>query len=155
MRTFFSYSERGHIPRSLFWFALLTILLLFDQIIKYLVFYSFESRTDTVSIGISQFKNFQFAFSLPVPQSLMYTLYAAVLFGILTYLRKTWVSLSFWNWFAWILILAGALSNIGERIALGDVRDFIHFFWGYFNFADVYIVVGVIILLFGLDRQRK
>jgi len=48
------------------------------------------------------------------------------------------------------LILAGALGNFIDRIALGYVRDFIMFdFWKtfpIFNFADCCIVVGTIMV---------
>ena len=48
------------------------------------------------------------------------------------------------------LILAGALGNFVDRIALGYVRDFIMFdFWKsfpIFNFADCCIVVGAILV---------
>ena len=48
------------------------------------------------------------------------------------------------------LILAGAVGNIVDRIALGYVRDFIMFdFWKtfpIFNFADTCIVVGAVLM---------
>lgn len=47
-----------------------------------------------------------------------------------------------------ILILAGAISNAMDRIFVGCVTDFIDLkFWPVFNFADVFIVLGVVILL--------
>ena len=49
------------------------------------------------------------------------------------------------------LILAGALGNFIDRIALGYVRDFIMFdFWKsfpIFNFADCLITVGAFVLM--------
>ena len=48
------------------------------------------------------------------------------------------------------LILAGAIGNFVDRIALGYVRDFIMFdFWKtfpIFNFADCCIVIGAVLL---------
>jgi lipoprotein signal peptidase len=39
--------------------------------------------------------------------------------------------------------LAGALSNILDRLTLGCVRDFIQIgFWPLFNFADICVVLG-------------
>jgi signal peptidase II len=47
-----------------------------------------------------------------------------------------------------ILILAGALSNIIDRLLYGCVIDFIDLkFWPIFNLADIYITVGAIMLL--------
>jgi signal peptidase II len=46
------------------------------------------------------------------------------------------------------LFLAGAASNLADRIIYGYVRDFIDASLGFvFNFADVFIVVGLIIVL--------
>ena len=50
------------------------------------------------------------------------------------------------------LISSGALGNAIDRVYFGGVIDFIDFFiynfhWPAFNFADVFITIGVIILL--------
>ncbi len=51
------------------------------------------------------------------------------------------------------LIVAGALGNIVDRIRIGKVVDFLDFHlaanhWPAFNFADSYICVGVVVLMF-------
>lgn len=47
-----------------------------------------------------------------------------------------------------MLIMAGGVSNIIDRIHLGCVIDFMDLkFWPAFNLADVFITVGVIILV--------
>ena len=51
------------------------------------------------------------------------------------------------------LISAGALGNAIDRVYFGGVIDFIDFFiynlhWPAFNFADIFITLGVILLLF-------
>ena len=50
-------------------------------------------------------------------------------------------------------IIAGALANIVDRTLNGYVIDFIYlhykdFYWPAFNFADIYISIGVFIILF-------
>jgi len=52
-----------------------------------------------------------------------------------------------------ILILAGASSNIIDRMIYGAVADFFHFeiatySWYVFNIADIYIVSGLLILIY-------
>ncbi len=52
-----------------------------------------------------------------------------------------------------ILIIAGATSNIIDRLIYGAVADFFHFeiasySWYVFNIADMYIVSGLIILIY-------
>ena len=45
-----------------------------------------------------------------------------------------------------LLILSGGISNIIDRIYFGCVIDFIDLkFWPVFNFADIYITIGVVI----------
>ena len=50
------------------------------------------------------------------------------------------------------MITAGALGNLIDRISAGYVTDFIDIrFWPYiFNFADVCVVLGCVILLFAV-----
>lgn len=50
------------------------------------------------------------------------------------------------------MILGGAVGNIIDRVRLGHVVDFLHFFWGshsfwVFNVADAGISCGVLLLL--------
>ena len=57
-----------------------------------------------------------------------------------------------------ILIIAGALSNILDRIYNGYVIDFIYlhynqFYWPAFNFADIYISIGIFLIIFQYVRD--
>jgi signal peptidase II len=94
------------------------------------------------------FYNANFVFSLPVPVVLMYIVYVIVIAIIIYYLCKNFHYLTRVHIIGWGLILGGALSNIGERIMLGSVRDFIYIFSGIFNFADLFIILGIVLLLF-------
>ena len=55
-------------------------------------------------------------------------------------------------------IIAGGLSNIADRALNGYVIDFIYlhykdFYWPAFNFADIYISIGICIIVFCLLRD--
>ena len=52
-----------------------------------------------------------------------------------------------------LLIIAGAVSNLGDRIINDYVLDFIYmhyqdFYWPAFNFADIYITIGLLIIIY-------
>lgn len=52
---------------------------------------------------------------------------------------------------ALLLVLSGAIGNIIDRVFRGYVVDFFEFTffdWPVFNVADIYVVVGVILLIF-------
>ena len=58
------------------------------------------------------------------------------------------------------LIIAGAISNIFDRAINNYVLDFIYlhykdFYWPAFNFADIYITVGVLMILFQAFKEFK
>ena len=58
------------------------------------------------------------------------------------------------------LISSGALGNAIDRVYFGGVIDFIDFFiynfhWPAFNFADIFITMGVILLLFDNIFNKK
>jgi signal peptidase II len=77
--------------------------------------------------------------------------------GVLFYawrkLPKTRLSL---ETIAYPLIAAGAVGNLADRIIRGYVVDFIHVrYWPVFNVADVALVVGLGLLLFGSRPAKR
>jgi signal peptidase II len=56
---------------------------------------------------------------------------------------------------AYVLLLAGAVGNVGDRIARGYVVDFIHLHhWPIFNVADALLVGGMVLLALSWRRSR-
>jgi signal peptidase II len=136
--------KNGRSPRGYFVF-LFVILIVLDQLAKYL--------------ASNIFKNYKFAFSLPVPVWLMYPVYFLVVALIVWHVVKYRNSFAWNSALAWTLILAGAAANIIERIILGYVRDFVYIslsrWTGIYNIADGYIIVGIIILLITYNKNSK
>ncbi len=129
-----------------FWFCGVCLLVACEQAIKKIIF-SIPVPQHAGWFGLAHFFNDRFAFSLPVPVVFMYGIYFFVLAAIAAYLKFQWGALTRLSRFAWALIVAGAVSNIGERLLLGSVRDYIRLSTGIFNLADGYILMGMFILL--------
>jgi signal peptidase II len=62
------------------------------------------------------------------------------------------------GWLIWLpaaLLIGGALGNLADRARDGAVIDFIDLpLWPTFNLADVAIVLGVLLLLFDVERSE-
>lgn len=57
-------------------------------------------------------------------------------------------------WVAVGLLVGGALGNLADRVRIDAVIDYVNPpFWPAFNFADVSIVAGVLVLLVTLERS--
>lgn len=92
------------------------------------------------------------AFSINLPEKLIWTLSLIIIFSLAILLfRKIFrerPSLL-------ALMLAGAISNLIDRFSFDCVIDFIDLkFWPVFNLADVYITISAIILLY-LNLNHK
>ena len=101
------------------------------------------------------FRNNNFAFSLQMPLYIMYGIYFLGIAAIAVYLFKHHQNLSTADFLAWLFILAGAVSNVGERVILGYVRDWIYISNGVFNLADIYILLGIFLLIIPAKVSTK
>lgn len=119
-------------------------LILFEHILKNLNFFS-----------IRKFKNYFFVFSLPVPVPIMYLIYCFVIACIFYYLFLNFKKLKLIEQLAWVFVVSGAISNIGERVILGYVIDWIYIFNGVFNLADGYIVAGIVLIFLQSKESQK
>jgi signal peptidase II len=59
-------------------------------------------------------------------------------------------------WLPTGMLLGGALGNVLDRLRAGSVTDFIKFplGWPPFNLADASITIGVLLLLFVVERPK-
>lgn len=135
-------------------------LILIDQLTKTWVFNHPNLNlklivSNKIIIAVTYFYNNNFAFSLAVPIQIIYLIYFIILVIIFSYLIKKFKIIPIKELFGWALILAGAFSNIAERIINGAVRDFIYLIGGgIINFADLFILIGlVIVILFSSNKK--
>jgi signal peptidase II len=74
---------------------------------------------------------------------------AALLVFFFTHLSRPLV------WLPTGLLLGGAAGNLIDRVRAGSVTDFVKFpHWPAFNVADIAVTVGVIVLVFVLEKSK-
>lgn len=137
---------------------LASVLAFFDQLSKYLVQ---EKLTETYYIFGDFFRleyaeNFGVAFGIPIPFLLLVTLNIVLITVIIFFAAKELklqmpiakASIS--------LILGGAIGNLIDRFANGFVVDFIGVYrWPNFNLADIFITLGVLLLIAFYGRIKQ
>lgn len=143
-------------------FAAGTLFLVADQLSKWAAVVRLKGNPSVPVIrgffSLTYVENTGAAFGLFKGQQGMFIAMAVLtVFIILFYLSLTeedeWMIRS-----ALVLILAGAVGNLIDRIAFGYVIDFFHlhyksFSWPVFNLADVCIDVGVGLILIDVIRD--
>ena len=136
-------------------------LIFADQLSKFMIHHS----------GGSYFCNPNLAFSIPISRYLFIPLWCILVILIILHIfRKIRQSSIFgWQMFFPVLVLAGAFSNLLDRMIWGCVIDFINLArlwpaniagqnipsWPTFNLADSFITIGIlgIIILYFLRRD--
>jgi signal peptidase II len=152
---------------SLRWLWLSTLLIVLDQISKFLVlrFITFEQP-----ISITPFFNLVLAHNPGAAFSFLAkeSGWQGWLFGILAILvcmfLIRWLyklpSKQVWLATALALIIGGALGNLCDRVIHGYVIDFLDFYigtwhWPAFNLADSAISVGIIMLIVDTIKNKE
>jgi signal peptidase II len=140
-------------------FLLISALaLFFDQLTKQLVIAILEpAQTQPIIGNLVRFTlvyNPRGLFGMPIGSALGSGLsyYVLPILGIAIVIYFAIRTKSYFYLFSYALILGGAVGNLWDRIRLGKVIDFIdigikNLRWYIFNLADLYIVVGIIMLL--------
>jgi signal peptidase II len=77
------------------------------------------------------------------------------LIAVLVLLLRRWPKDDFWLQAGGLLVLAGALGNLYDRLFYRYVVDFLYFHhWPVFNVADSCITVGAFLLAWGLKDEK-
>jgi signal peptidase II len=128
-----------------------------DQVSKAIVrgqISRFEEHELFLGIKLINTRNTGVAFSMfsgggPFVVIIAFVALAALIGFFLTHLHRRLV------WLPTGLLLGGAAGNLIDRIRLGAVTDFIKFpFWPAFNVADICVTVGVLTLIYVLEKVK-
>jgi len=135
--------------------------LIIDLISKQIIYYSINLNSFlavTSFLDIAHIHNFgiSFGFFSGTFSPWIFILVGIIVTGVILYmLMKSTNHMEKWGLTA---IIAGALSNIADRTLNGYVIDFIYFhykdfFWPAFNFADIYISLGICVIVLHLLKD--
>ena len=144
------------------------VLLVFaDLFSKYIVFNFidlFQFIKITNFLDLTHIHNFGVSFGLfseIIPSYMLIVIGLAVVCFLIYLLINSRDDLELWGLF---IIICGAMGNIVDRFINGYVIDFIYFhvnqfYWPAFNFADIYISIGIIMIILSminkLSNQKK
>jgi len=144
------------------WFVPATIII--DQLSKLVVQHTMVRGLPIEVLGdffrLTYIHNPGAAFGLNLGSPLLHTVVSIAALGALVYLFRTTDPGERLLRFGLSLVLGGAVGNIIDRIYLGEVVDFFDFGfgayrWPIFNFADIFVNVGVFLLFFGYSRAEQ
>ena len=144
------------------YFTLISILIIIDQAIKWI------SRTKLTKFEsypvIDGFFHFTYvenrgaAFGMLQNKTWFFVLITFVVVGYMIYFTKKNKNIDKKLTFVLSIITAGAIGNLIDRIWLGCVVDMFVFrgIWQFvFNFADICVVVGGILLIFLIIKDKE
>ena len=140
---------------------IIIFLLIVDLTSKQIIYYSIDLNSFLAIIpflDITHIHNFgiSFGFFSGIVSPWVFILVGIIVTGFIFYmLIRSTNHMEKWGLTA---IIAGALANIADRTLNGYVIDFIYlhykaFYWPAFNFADIYISVGICIIVLHLLKD--
>ena len=146
--------------KKTFFFSLLFIFILFlvDRITKYLIV-TYSNPSGELIVPLTSFLkinliwNSGIAFGLlSFQDDLYYNILTTIIILITIILSYLMIKSNDIEKAGFCLIIGGSLGNIFDRIYYSSVVDFIdfhvnNFHWFIFNVADIFITIGVIILI--------
>ena len=129
-----------------------------DRISKYIIL-KLSQPLGELNISVTSFLNFQLiwnngiAFGLfSFEQDLYYNLFTLLIISITSIIIWLSYKAEGLQKISYLMIIGGSLGNIFDRIIYSSVLDFIdisinNFHWFIFNVADIFITIGVILLI--------
>lgn len=132
------------------------VFLFFDQLFKYFArtYPDYTYYLWQPWLGWEYFPNYGIAFSLPFPNTLLIILTPIIILVLFFFLAKQkkpalFVILGI------SMIIAGAISNLIDRILFSSTTDYLRLFTGVINIADIIIVSGAGLLLLDEFWKKK
>jgi len=147
-----NYETHSYSKAALFWAVLLLAL---DRCLKAvaIIFWSSQARQLIDGWLLTYSLNRRLAFSLAWTGPTL-IIFLTILILILTVYAINTIKKQPNQIWGWSLLLAGAYSNLYDRIIYGGVIDYLASWWTIFNLADIFVGLGLIILLWPKQKGR-
>ena len=146
--------------KKIFWnFFFILIIFLLDRVTKISII-NFLENSDNGHIQITNFLSFNLiwnegiAFGLfSFDQELYYNFLTIIIVLVTTIILWMIIKTKGLEKIAFLMIFGGSLGNIFDRLVYSSVPDFIdlhynNFNWFIFNVADIFISIGIILLIY-------
>ena len=146
--------------KKIFWnFFFILIIFLLDRVTKISII-NFLENSDNGHIQITNFLSFNLiwnegiAFGLfSFDQELYYNFLTIIIILVTTIILWMIIKTKGLEKIAFLMIFGGSLGNIFDRLVYSSVPDFIdlhynNFNWFIFNVADIFISMGIILLIY-------
>ena len=148
------------IQTKLYFLLLSILIILIDQLTKYLIFYNYKIfiNREFILFRIDLVKNYGAAFNILSGSRIFLSLISIIFSIILIFLILRKNNLKSIELYSYSIILGGSIGNGMDRILKGFVIDFINLnFINFpvFNFADISINIGFILLLYSIFKNKR
>jgi|SRR3989338_3427461 len=139
-------------------FSTALIIILIDQITKFLIKTSFQLKQSIPLIKnifhLTYIRNFGAGFGILQQQKWILVFISIIVIGVIFYYLDKIKDKEKFLQIIVGLVLGGTIGNLIDRVAYGFVVDFMDFrIWPVFNFADSFVTIGVIGLIIYLWRK--
>jgi len=132
------------------------VLFIVDRFLKSLFLQNPKLSWDFFILKFELWQNHGIAFGLKVLPAIITPLIIVIVFLLLIRLLQIYREKKTAEIFFLSLIIAGAISNLIDRLNGGEVIDYINlFFWPVFNLADAMIVIGALLWCIWLFKNHK
>ena len=145
--------------KNIFYFFIIFVIFLIDRATKLIMInldglYGVKNYALTSFINLELIWNSGIAFGmLSFEKSFYYNLITSIIIIITIIILIMMVKTSGFQKYGLIMIFGGSIGNIFDRLFYSSVPDFIdihfkNFHWFIFNVADIFITLGVLILIY-------
>ena len=144
--------------KNIFYFFFVIIIFVIDRASKIIVINLVNDNSkseiiilDFLSISLVWNEGIAFGF-LSLEEKIFYNILTIIIILVIFLVFLMMLKSNGWEKIGFIMVFSGALGNAFDRIVFSAVPDFIdfhinNFHWFTFNFADVFITLGVFLLI--------